>query len=189
MSLMIYVFMGVASAVGFVWRHTLADIAARAAAPIGAVFAALCLLTGSFWGRATWETWWEWDPRLTAMLILFLTYLAYLAIWQAVEDEAKAARLAGILCMAGLINIPIVRFSVDFIDGLHQTASLSPAAESGIHSTMLWPLLLMATGFSALFGALVMARMRAAIYRRRAEAAEARAAWASVDASAAQEAR
>src|SRR5512145_2793697 len=102
-SLGIYAFMGAASFVSLVWRHALADVAARAAAPIGATFAAVCLITGSLWGAPTWGTWWEWDGRLTSMLALFIIYLGYIALWSAIEDEEKAARLAAILCLVGLV--------------------------------------------------------------------------------------
>ncbi len=173
-SLGIYVFMGAASFVSLVWRHVLADVAARSAAPIGAMFAGLCLATGSLWGAPTWGTWWEWDGRLTSMLVLFIIYLGYLALWNAIEDEEKAARLAAILCLAGLINIPIVHFSVDWWSTLHQPASIFRAEGPSIHVSMLGPLFTMATGFLFLFAALTMMNMRASIYRRRVEAARMR---------------
>jgi heme exporter protein C len=167
----IYVFMGGASLVGIVWRHVLADVAAKAAAPIGAAYAALCLITGSFWGAPTWGTWWEWDARLTSMLVLFLTYVGYLALWAAVEDEVKAARLAAILCLAGLVNIPIVHFSVTWWKSLHQDASVFRAGGPAIAPEMLRPLCVMAGAYLAAFGALLLAGMRAEIYRRGALAA------------------
>jgi heme exporter protein C len=175
-SLGIYVFMGIASFVGLVWRHALADVAARAAAPIGATFAAVCLLTGSIWGAPTWGTWWEWDGRLTSMLVLFVIYLGYIALWAAIEDEERAARLAAILCLAGLVNIPIVKFSVDWWSTLHQPASLFRAGGPSIHPSMLGPLAVMAGAYLFLFAALLMANMRAAIHRRRVETARLRAA-------------
>jgi heme exporter protein C len=175
-SLGVYVFMGGASFVAFVWRHALADVAARSAAPIGATFAAVCLATGSIWGAPTWGTWWEWDGRLTSMLVLFIIYLGYIALWNAIEDEEKAARLAAILCLAGLINIPIVHFSVDWWRTLHQPASILRAEGPSIHPTMLGPLFIMAGAFLLLFAALTMMNMRAAIYRRRIEAARLRGA-------------
>lgn len=175
-SLGIYAFMGGASLVGLVWRHALADVAARAAAPIGATFAGLCLLTGSLWGAPTWGTWWEWDGRLTSMLVLFVIYLGYLALWGAIEDEAKAARLAAILCLAGLVNLPVVHFSVEWWSTLHQPASVLRAQGSGVHPAMLGPLLTMAGAYAALFAALLLMSMRAAIFRRRVEAAQLRAA-------------
>jgi heme exporter protein C len=175
----IYVFMGVASLMGLVWKHALADVAARAAAPIGAAYAALCLVTGSFWGATTWGTWWEWDARLTSMLVLFLTYVGYLALWAAIEDEQRAARLAGLLCLGGLINIPIVHFSVDWWNSLHQPASILRDGGAAIHPSMLRPLFVMAFAFLAAFVALLFAGMRAQVYRRRVLVATLRRARAS----------
>ncbi|HWA01131.1 MAG TPA: heme ABC transporter permease [Caulobacterales bacterium] len=173
-ALMIYAFMGVTSLVGLVWRHALADVAARAAAPIGATLAGLSLVTGSIWGAPTWGTWWEWDGRLTSMLVLFIVYLGYIALWAAIEDETKAARLAAILCLAGLVNLPIVHFSVTWWSTLHQPASVFRAGGPAIDRSMLWPLFVMALAYLALFGALLLCGMRAIIYRRRAQAAIAR---------------
>lgn len=167
----LYVAMGVASLMSLVWRHLLADVAARAMAPVGAAYCGLCLVTGSLWGEPTWGTWWVWDARLTSMLVLFLTYLGYLALWASIEDEARAARLAAILCLAGLINIPIVRFSVEWWSTLHQGPSLLRDGGSAIDPAMLQPLLLMAGAYAAAAAAIVMALMRAEIYRRRALAA------------------
>jgi heme exporter protein C len=175
----IYTFMAVASLMGLVWRHALADVAARAAAPVGAAYAALCLITGSFWGRPTWGTWWEWDARLTSMLVLFLTYVGYLALWAAIEDEVRAARLAAILCLAGFINIPIVKFSVDWWNTLHQTSSVLRAGGSSMAPEMLQPLLVMAGAYFAAFAALTLAGMRAEVFRRRAGAAALRRARAA----------
>jgi heme exporter protein C len=177
-SLGIYIFMAIASFVALVWRHALADVAARAAAPIGATFAAICLATGSIWGRPTWGTWWEWDGRLTSMLVLFIIYLGYIALWNAVEEEEKAARLAAILCLAGIINIPIVHFSVDWWSTLHQPASILRAEGPSIHPAMLGPLFTMACAYLFLFASLTMMNMRAAIHRRRIEAARLRGAGA-----------
>jgi heme exporter protein C len=170
----IYALMGAASFVSLVWRHALADVAARAAAPIGATFAGLCLITGSLWGYPTWGTWWEWDGRLTSMLVLFIIYLGYIALWSAIEDEDKAARMAAILCLVGLINLPIVHFSVDWWSTLHQPASILRAEGPSTHGDMLTPLFVMAGAYFFLFAALLMANMRASIYRRRVEAARLR---------------
>lgn len=177
-SLGIYAMMGAASFVSLVWRHALADVAARAAAPIGATFAGLCLITGALWGAPTWGTWWDWDGRMTSMLVLFVFYLGYIALWGAIEDEDKAARLAAILCLAGLINLPIVHFSVDWWSTLHQPASILRSGGSAIHPEMMGPLFTMAFAYLFLFSALLMANMRAAIYRRRVEAARLRGAGA-----------
>jgi len=173
-SLGVYAMMGAASFVYLVWRHALADVAARAAAPIGATFAGLCLVTGSLWGRPTWGTWWEWDGRLTSMLVLFVIYLGYIALRSAIEDEERAARLAAILCLAGLLNLPVVHFSVDWWSTLHQQASILREGGSSIHPSMLGPLFTMAGAYLALFAALVLANMRAAINRRRVESARLR---------------
>jgi heme exporter protein C len=170
----IYVAMGVASLMSLVWRHLLADVAARAMAPVGAAYCGLCLVTGSLWGEPTWGTWWVWDARLTSMLVLFLTYLGYLALWASIEDEARAARLAAILCLAGLINIPIVRYSVEWWSTLHQGPSLLRKGGSAIDPSMLQPLLVMAGAYAASAAAIVMALMRAEIYRRKAFGAAAR---------------
>lgn len=174
-SLGVYAFMGAASFVSLVWRHALADVAARAAAPVGAVFAGICLVTGSLWGAPTWGTWWEWDGRMTSMLVLFITYLGYLALWASIEDEEKAARLAAILCLAGLINLPIVKFSVDWWSTLHQPASILREGGMSIHETMRGPLFTMAGAYLCLFAGLTLANMRAAIQRRRVEAQKLRA--------------
>jgi heme exporter protein C len=170
-SMGIYGFMGVASFVGIVWRHALADIAARAAAPVGAVFAGICLITGSLWGAPTWGTWWEWDGRMTSMLVLFIIYLGYLALWAAIEDEDKAARMAAILCLVGLINLPIVHYSVQWWSTLHQGESIFRAGGSTIDRSMLAPLTVMIAAYFCLFAALTLANMRAAINRRRVERA------------------
>ncbi len=175
-ALAIYLFMGVASLIGIVWRHVLADLAAKAAAPIGAAFAGLALVTGALWGAPMWGTWWVWDARLTSMLILFLIYLGYMALWAAIEDETKAARLAAILCLAGIINLPIVHFSVEWWSTLHQPASILRTGGSAMHPSMLRPLLFGAFAYGAAFAALLLANMRAEIFRRRVAAQTARAA-------------
>jgi len=166
-ALSIYAFMAAASFAGLVWNHVLAHVAARAAAPIGAVYAGLCLVTGSLWGAPTWGTWWVWDGRLTSMLILFLTYLGYLALWAAVEDEARAARLAAILCLAGAVNLPIVHFSVTWWSTLHQPASVLRMGGAAVHPTMLYPLLVCGLAYGVAFAALLLAGVRAEIHQRR----------------------
>lgn len=167
-----YAFMAGASFTGLVWRHAIADVAARAAAPVGAVFAGVCLITGSLWGAPTWGTWWEWDGRMTSMLVLFVTYLGYIALWASIEDEERAARLAAILCLVGAINLPIVKFSVDWWSTLHQSASIMRSGGTSIDPSMLGPLLTMGGAYLLLFGALTLMNMRAAIFRRRVESAE-----------------
>jgi heme exporter protein C len=175
-SLAVYSMMGAASFVSIVWRHALADVAARAAAPIGATFAGLTLITGSLWGAPTWGTWWEWDGRMTSMLVLFVIYLGYIALWSAIEDEEKAARMAAILCLVGSVNLPIIHFSVDWWSTLHQPASILRAEGPSIHGDMLIPLFVMLGAYFFLFVVLLMMNMRAAIYRRRVEAARLRSA-------------
>jgi len=173
-SLGIYALMGAASLVSRVWRDARADVAARSAAPIGATFAAICLVTGSLWGAPTWGTWWEWDGRLTSMLVLFIIYLGYIALWNAVDDEDRAARLAAILCLVGLINLPIIKFSVDWWSTLHQPASILRMGGSAIDESMMGPLFTMAGAFFSLFAGLLMVNMRAAIHRRRVESSRIR---------------
>jgi len=157
-----------ASALGtLVWRHPLADVAAKAAAPIGAAFTLLCLVTGALWGRPMWGTYWVWDARLTSMLILFLMYLGLIALWRTVEDPSRGARAAAILILVGLINIPIVKFSVDWWNTLHQPAAVFRVGGPTIHPSLLWPLLIMALAFMLLFATLHLAAMRNEILRRR----------------------
>lgn len=170
-SMAIYAVLAIASLIYLVWRHVLADVAARAAAPIGAAYAGLCLVTGSLWGRPTWGTWWEWDARLTSMLVLFLTFLGYIALRAAIDDEEKAGRLGAVLALAGAINLPIVHYSVEWWSTLHQPASILRAGGSSIDGSMAGPLFTMAGAYAAAFGALLLAGMRAEIYRRRANAA------------------
>jgi len=155
---------------GLVFRHSLADAAARAAAPLGAGFTFLFLLTGSLWGRPMWGAWWVWDGRLTSALVLFLVYLAYMALLAAIDDEAKAARASNILALVGVINLPIIKFSVDWWNTLHQTASVSLSGESGLAQEYLAPFFLSMIGFLMLFGSLWMVRTRAEVWRRKAGA-------------------
>jgi heme exporter protein C len=149
-----------------VWRHPLADVAAKAAAPIGAAFALLCLVTGSLWGRPEWGTYWVWDARLTSELVLFLLYLGVIALWRTVEDPAQAGRAAAILTLVGAVDLPIIKFSVDWWNTLHQGASFGLTG-STIYPTILMPLLIMAVAFTLLFFTLLLAAMRNEILRRR----------------------
>ncbi len=150
-----------------VWRHPLADVAAKAAAPLGAAFTLLCLVTGSLWGRPEWGTYWVWDARLTSELILFLLYLGVIALWRTVEDASRAARAVAILTLVGAIDLPIIKFSVDWWNTLHQGASVFRLGGSTIDSTILIPLLLMAAAFTLLCVTLLIAAMRNEILRRR----------------------
>jgi heme exporter protein C len=152
-----------------VWRHPLAGVAARATAVPGAVFTALCLATGSLWGRPTWGTYWEWDGRMTSMLILLFLYVGYIALAEAERDRGGEGRLAAIFGLVGAINLPIIHYSVLWWRTLHQGQSLGVSGSS-IDGSMLWPLLASALAFSLLFGAIVLMRMRAALARQKVEA-------------------
>jgi heme exporter protein C len=150
-----------------VWRHPLADVTAKAAAPIGAAFTLMCLVTGSLWGRPMWGTYWVWDARLTSVLVLFLLYLGVIALWRTVEDPSRAARAAAILTLVGAIDLPIIKFSVDWWNTLHQPASVFRLGAPTIDPSILIPLLIMAVAFTLLFFALLLAAMRNEILRRR----------------------
>ncbi|CCD97097.1 heme ABC transporter (heme exporter protein C), permease protein (cytochrome c biogenesis) [Bradyrhizobium sp. ORS 375] len=167
LSMFVWGVMSIASLGTLVWRHPLADVAAKAAAPIGASFTFLALLTGSLWGRPMWGTYWEWDARLTSVLILFLMYLGLMALWRSVEDPTRAARAAAVLTLVGAINLPIIKFSVDWWNTLHQPASVMRMGGPALDKSFLIPLLVMAIGFSFLFVTLHVAAMRNEILRRR----------------------
>ncbi len=164
-----YFGMALAALAARVWKHPLAELAVRAIAPVGATFAAICLITGSIWGRPTWGTWWVWDGRLTSMLVLFLLYLGVIALARAYDDEARGLKAAGLLAIVGTINLPIIKFSVEWWNTLHQKASIRLSGSS-IHGDMLQPLLLSALGFTLLFAAIVLMRMRTLIAEQRARA-------------------
>ena len=153
-----------------VWRHPLAAIAGRATAPAGATFAAVCLLSGSIWGRPTWGSWWEWDGRLTSMLILFFLYLGYIALASAEKERGGEGRMAAIFGLVGAINLPIIHYSVLWWRTLHQGQSLSLGGGSKIDPSLLWPLPLTLFGFTALFAAAILMRMRAELAELRVEA-------------------
>jgi heme exporter protein C len=165
-----YGVIAVSSLGSLIWRHPLADVSAKVAAPIGAVFTLQAIVTGSLWGKPTWGTFWVWDARLTSMLVLFLLYLGLIALWNAIEDQGKAGRLAAILGLVGFINIPIIKFSVDWWSTLHQPASIIRSGGASIHPSILLPLVLMALGYTALFLVLHLAAMRNEILRRRIDA-------------------
>jgi heme exporter protein C len=151
LALFVYVLMALASAMALIFRHPLADAAAKAAAPLGAAFCFLALATGSIWGKPMWGTWWVWDARLTSMFVLMLLYLGYIAVWRSIEDPHRAATLARIVALVGVINIPIVKFSVDWWNTLHQPASILRKNGPAIHESLLWPLGLMFLAFTLLF--------------------------------------
>ncbi len=156
------------SALGtLVWRHPLADVAQKAAAPLGAAFTLICLVTGSLWGKPMWGTWWVWDARLTSVLVLFLIYLGLVALWQTIEDPARAARAAAILTLVGVVNLPVIKFSVDWWNTLHQPASVFRMGGPTIDKSMLWPLLVMAIAATLLFLTLHLMAIRNEILRRR----------------------
>ncbi|MEM9965505.1 MAG: heme ABC transporter permease [Asticcacaulis sp.] len=178
MAMAVYLIMGIASFFGLIWRHSLADVAAKAAAPIGAAFTALSLLTGSLWGRPMWGTWWEWDGRMTSVLVLFLFYIGYMALHAAIEDETRAAKSTAILAMIGLVNLPIIKFSVDWWNTLHQGASVIRADGPSIAPDMLWPLLVMALAFKLLFVWLWLVRIDTELMARRYRALRARLSFA-----------
>ena len=174
--LMAYGALGVSSFFALVFRHALADAAARAAALPGAALTGLALITGSLWGKPMWGTWWVWDARLTSVLVLLLFYLGYRALRSAIDDEAKAARAATVLGLVGLINLPIVKFSVDWWNTLHQPASLLRMGGSSLDPAYLTPLLTMMAAYGMLFLALWITAIRTEIVRRRVVARRARAA-------------
>jgi heme exporter protein C len=163
-----YLGMAIAALAALVWKHPLAALSVRAIAPVGALFAAICLITGSIWGRPTWGTYWVWDGRLTSMLVLFLLYLGVIALIHLHDDRARGLKMAGYLAIVGTINLPIIKFSVEWWNTLHQPASIRPSGSS-IHPEMLAPLMLSALGFLLLFAALVLIRMRTLIAEQRLE--------------------
>lgn len=167
MALFIYTMMAVSSAAGLIWKHPVADLSAKAAAPIGACFTFLALVTGSLWGQPMWGTFWVWDARLTSMLILLFLYLGYMAIWESFDDPAKAAKAAAILVLIGVINVPIIKFSVDWWNTLHQPASVATLSGPKIHSSILTPLLIMGFAYTSLFVTLLIIRVKAEILARR----------------------
>lgn len=167
MALFVYTVMALASALAIIFRHPLADVAAKAAAPIGAVFCFLALATGSLWGKPMWGAWWVWDARLTSMFVLMLLYIGYIAIWQAIEEPSRAALIARIVALVGFINIPIIKFSVDWWNSLHQPASVFRMGGPTIDKSMLWPLLVMGLAYTFLFLALHLVSVRSEITARK----------------------
>jgi heme exporter protein C len=160
----VYALIAVLSLFSLVWRHPLSDAAARAAAPLGALFTALGLVTGSLWGRPMWGTYWVWDARLTSFLLLLFLYLGYMALWNAIEDEVRAARASAILALIGAVNLPIIVYSVEWWNTLHQGESI---ISGKLAPVFLWPLLVMMAGYGLLFLTLWMIRIRTEILNRR----------------------
>jgi heme exporter protein C len=167
MAMFIYTSMAAAAFTGLVWKHIVAELYARAAAPLGAVFTLVCLVTGSLWGKPMWGTWWVWDARLTSVLILFFLYSGYIALINAFDDEQKGLNAGAYLLLMGVVNIPVIKFSVDWWNTLHQPASLMRFAKPAIDSAMLVPLLVMGLAFTLLFTALVLVRLKTEIALRR----------------------
>ncbi|MFZ1681684.1 MAG: heme ABC transporter permease [Rhizobiaceae bacterium] len=165
-----YSMMAVSALGTLVWRHPLADVSVKAAAPIGAAFTLLALVTGSIWGKPMWGTWWVWDARLTSVFVLFLMYLGLIALNRALDDPSRAARASAVLALVGFVNIPIIKFSVDWWNTLHQPAAVFRMDGPTIHPSLLWPLMISALGFTLLFLALHLAAMRTEILRRRVSA-------------------
>jgi len=180
LAMMCYTVMAVSAIGTLVWRHPLADVSAKAAAPIGAAFTFLALLTGSLWGKPMWGTWWVWDARLTSVFVLFLMYLGLIALNRAMDEPARAAKVSAILILVGYVNIPIIKFSVDWWNTLHQPASVLRLDGPTIHASMLYPLLVMALAFTMLFFTLHVVAMRNEIWRRRVASLRRQAARAAV---------
>ncbi|HWA48956.1 MAG TPA: heme ABC transporter permease [Dongiaceae bacterium] len=167
MAMFTYLLLAVSGAVALIWRHPLADIAAEAAAPLGAGFTFIALASGSLWGKPMWGTYWVWDARLTSFLLLFFLYLGHIALTHAFDDRQRGRRSAAVLAIVGAINLPIIKFSVDWWNTLHQPASLMRMDGPSIDPAMLWPLLVMAIGFQLLFFALLVVRMKAMLLEAR----------------------
>ncbi len=170
MALFVYLNLALASASLLIWRHPLAGVAAQASAPIGAAFTLLALATGSLWGKPMWGTWWVWDARLTSVLILFFLYLGYMALSNAFENEERGRRAGAVLALVGVVNLPIIKFSVDWWNTLHQPASVSRIGTPAIHSSMLWPLLVMALAFTLFYVVVLILRMRSELLAARLRA-------------------
>jgi heme exporter protein C len=163
MASFVYAVMAISSAVALIWRHPLADIAARQSAPLGAGFTLVCLVSGSLWGKPMWGTFWVWDARLTSVLVLFFLYLGYIALVNAFDEPTRGNRAGAILALVGAVNLPIIKFSVDWWNTLHQPASVFRLGGPTIAASMLWPLLIMALGFTLFFVTLLLLRMRSAL--------------------------
>ena len=163
MALFCYTNMALAGAVGLIWKHPVADLVAKATAPIGTSFTILALVTGSLWGKPMWGTWWVWDARLTSVLILLFLYLGYMALMRAFDNPERGMKAASILALVGLVNVPIIKFSVDWWSTLHQPASVIRAGGPTIHSSILWPLILMALAFTAYYVWVLLLRVRGEI--------------------------
>ncbi len=170
MALLIYTAVAGASAVALIWRHPLADLAAKASSPVGAAFTFLALVTGSLWGKPMWGAWWVWDARLTSVLVLFFLYLGHMALLHAFEDPVRGARAAAVLALVGFVNVPIIHFSVEWWSTLHQPSSVLRLAGPAIHPSMLWPLLTMAAGFTFYYVTVLLMRVKSELIAARLRA-------------------
>ena len=166
MSLFIYVTMAIYAGIGYIWRIKLAHAVAAASAPIGASFTALALATGSIWGRPMWGTWWEWDPRLTSELVLLFLYFGVMALRASFDDVNRADRASALLAIVGVINVPIIHFSVQWWNSLHQGPTVSKIGKPEIATSMLVPLLVMTVGFMLYYATVLLMRMRAEVLER-----------------------
>ncbi len=167
MSMMVYSVMAAASASFLIWKHPLADIAARASAPLGAGFTLVTLVTGSLWGKPMWGAWWVWDARLTSVLVLFFLYIGYIALSDAYAHIERGKKLCAVLALVGFVNIPVIRFSVEWWNTLHQPASIIRSGGVAIDGSMLAPLLLMGAGFTCFYLTLLAVRMKAALLEQK----------------------
>jgi heme exporter protein C len=162
-----YAALALCSVASIVWRHPLADLAAVEIGPVGAAFTALCLISGSLWGKPMWGAWWVWDARLTSVLVLFFLYLGHIALVRAFDEPERGYRAGAILALVGAVDLPIIKFSVQWWNTLHQPDSITLTGAPTMYITMLWPLFVTALGFTFLFAAIVVARLRAAVMERR----------------------
>ena len=167
MAMATYALMAAASAAFLIWRHPLADMAARASASLGAAFTLITLITGSLWGKPMWGTWWAWDARLTSVLVLFFLYVGYIALADSIAHDERGKKVCAVLALVGFVNIPIIRFSVEWWNTLHQPASIIREGGMAIDNSMLIPLLLMAAGFHLLFATLLLLRIKTALLRQK----------------------
>lgn len=165
-----YAGLAACAAVSLVWRHPLADLAAMEIGPVGAGFTALCLMTGSLWGKPMWGAWWVWDARLTSVLILFFLYLGHITLIRAFDNPQRGYRAAAILALLGAVDLPIIKFSVDWWNTLHQPDTITLTGAPSMYISMLWPLLLTTIGYTLAFVAIVLARLNAAVNERRLRA-------------------
>ncbi len=162
-----YMALAACSIASIIWRHPLADLAAAEIGPVGAGFTALCLATGSLWGKPMWGAWWVWDARLTSVLVLFFLYVGHIALVRAFDDPQRGYRAGAILALVGVVNLPVIKFSVNWWNTLHQPATITLTGAPTMALTMLWPLLVCAVGYTLIFAAVVTARLRAAVMERR----------------------